>query len=259
MENLNFGIAKNAVFGKIKNEFISNDSVNESKEISSEFISIIKESPILQLEFEVYKNLENKHIENDVIATRYIDSNVSLFENYTRDEVLDENKKLEKFVKDSEEKNNLYESINELILQATKSDETPNIDKIHESFTIVLEHIKSKKEKDLIKESKAIIPEGVDRGDLIKIAITKFNEKYSNLNESEKTLLKNMVMGSDKEKKEIFESLKKTNLDTLGEIEKNGIADKINETIDRIEKMNFSSESSIKDIVSLFELKNNLS
>ena len=83
MKNTNIGIANLVISNKLKESYFNNNLIEESKKLTTDFLDIVKSSPILQLEFKVFNNLDNKVIENDLIATRYIDSNIKLFEIYT--------------------------------------------------------------------------------------------------------------------------------------------------------------------------------
>ena len=87
MKNTNIGIANLVVSNKLRDSYFNNSLIEESKKITTDFFEVVKSSPILQLEFKVFNNLENKTIENDLAATRYIDSNIKLFEVYTIDEI----------------------------------------------------------------------------------------------------------------------------------------------------------------------------
>ena len=98
MKSINIGIVNLVVSKKLKDAYFSNSLIEESKEITNDFFNVVKNSPILQLEFKVFNNIENKHIENDLTATRYIDNNIKLFEVWTLQEVEKEHDKLKPFL-----------------------------------------------------------------------------------------------------------------------------------------------------------------
>jgi hypothetical protein len=75
--------------------------------------------------------------------------------------------------------------INESLNEYDKID----VDKIHESFSIVLNHIKKPKKKMVI-ENAGEVPVN---DEIIEIAVDKFNEKYYNLNEGQKNLLRQYI------------------------------------------------------------------
>lgn len=260
MENLNIGIANLVISDKLKDSYFNNELLNESKALANDFLNVIKSSPILQLEFKVFNNIENKEIENELLATRYIDNNIKLFEIYTIDEINDEHKKLESYVKDysvDNEKIKLYEAINNLILNSVNTYDNVDVDKIHESFITVLNHVKTIKPKNINENTDDILNE-----EIINIAISKFNEKYYTLHENDRELLKRIIKSNTTEKKEMFESYKKENLVILNELSKkendNNTLDKINKTISKINDFHYNIETINESIVDLYELKKGL-
>ena len=185
MKNANIGIVNLIISNKLKDSYFNNKFIEESKKIAFDFLDIIKSSPILELEFKVFNNIENKCIESDIAATRYIDNNIKLFEVYTIQEIDKEHEKLTSLYEEvpafysqiEQDKLKLYEAIDNLIRESLQDYDNINVDNIHESFTLVLNHIKTPR-KSLI--------ENVDvkpiNEDVIEIAVNKFNEKYESLN-----------------------------------------------------------------------------
>jgi hypothetical protein len=263
MEN-NIGVIKALLFNNLRDNYVSDVDLNESTQKSADFFKVIKESSLLQLQLTTYNKLEKKHISEDAIATRYIDNNLSQFSKYSQSEIIAENKKLETFNVDSTkldvDKKNLYEAINNLIVQsAVAQNDSIDVDQIHESFITVLNHIKNNKPVKLA-ESKVNekLLEHFNINDVVDLAIKKFNDKFSHLDEGERDVLKVLTMGTLDDKKEIFESLKEENLTILEGLEKNGIHDKINETVAKINNMTLDESVMIKNITGLYDLKKKL-
>ena len=98
MKNVNIGIANLIISNKLRDSYFNDNLIGESKKIAFDFFGVVKSSPLLQLEFKVFNNIENKHIENDQIATRYIDNNIKLFEVYTIEEIEAEREKMNQFI-----------------------------------------------------------------------------------------------------------------------------------------------------------------
>ena len=69
MKNTNIGIANLVVSNKLKNSYFNHELIEESKKLTTDFFNAVRNSPILELEFKVFNNLENKTIENDLAAT----------------------------------------------------------------------------------------------------------------------------------------------------------------------------------------------
>jgi len=252
MKNLSFGIIKESV----AKEFAKTLTSEDNSKLPSKFVKLVSESTILQKELDVYYNLENKHIENDLLATRYIDENISRFKEIPANHIDREHNKLKNLYKDCNLDSNrkkLYESIHNLIYQ----NEEVDVDLIHESFEYVLDHIKKNKKED--ETEKFIIPEGVDIDMVIDRAIERFNDKYSNLlEENDFTMIKTLVIGNDKEKEKLQENLKAEVLDIIDNIQSEGIQDRIHKTVDAINKMEYDGKRVSENVIKLMELKNSI-
>ena len=260
MKTNNIGLANLCVSNSLQESYLEKNKLYDAKDLTLEFFQIIKKSPILQLEYKVFNNLKNKHINNDVLATRYIDNNIKLFEIYTTDEIINENKKISKFVDENilnrlDKKNvNLFESIHNLIIETIKDYEDIDVDKIHESFDVILNHIKTNEnEDDINNKSKHVVSE-----DIIKIAVDKFNEKYSKLSENEIKLFKKLTESTVTEKEKLLNQYKTLNIDMLNSIKSNGLNDKIMESVKKIESIEYDSKNIDRDIINLFKLNSEL-
>lgn len=258
MKLINVGVANLYISDKLKMSYFDNGFINESKKSANEFLDVIKNSPILTLEFKVFNNIENKEIDNDWIATRYIDSNIKLFEIFTVDEINAEHKKLSKFVNKKinldEEKVKLYNSITNLIIESISDTENVNVDQIHESFTHVLNHIKKDKNKAITESSVGI----EINDDIIEIAIDKFNEKYDSLNEDDKKLIKNLLNFDYSEKKKLFEEYKQSTIDCFNKLDTEKYNEKISLATNKINEMANDRITIDDNIIKLHELKKGL-
>jgi len=258
MKNTNIGIANLVVSKKLKDSYFNNNLIEESKKLTTDFFDVVKNSPILQLEFKVFNNIENKHIEDDLMATRYLDNNIKLFEVYTIEEIDGEREKLKGFLTEEvnsqdQERVNLYNAIDELITESLNDYDKVDVDGIHESFLFILNHIKAPRKK--LIESADVEPINED---VIEIAINKFNEKYDTLNEDDKNLLKLLIKSSDEEKQELLETYKTENLTILESVHKDSIEEKILKTIQKIREMKYNKTTVHDDIIGLHELKKGL-
>lgn len=256
MKDINIGIANFIISNKLKDAYFSDSLITETKTFVDKFFDTIKKSPILQLEFKVYDSIENKHIDNDLIASRYIDNNIKLFEVYTLNEINNEHNKLKSFITDDSIQDNdkikLYNSINNLIYESLNDYNNIDVDEIHESFTYILNHIKKPK-----NQNKQINTNLINE-DVIEIAVEKFNEKYQSLNEDDKNLIKILIKSDDNDKEALFESYK---IDTLLLLEKHNkevIKDSILKAIQKINTMKPNVNTINDDIIGLHELKKNL-
>ncbi len=268
-------MAKKTNFGYIKDSLVKNASslyLNENKidKTLKEFLNVVKSSPILTLEFIVYKNIENKYISDDVLATRYIDENISMLKDFTKKEIIEENDKLSNFINEDyvidNHKSRLYESIESIIIENSKESKYKNIDKIHGSFEYILNHIKNNKANDIIQENKSVFEEYKDKylntDFIFNNAVKKFNEKYSHLSEGEKRVLK-VIINEQEDKKELLfnEIINETidKVDTMLKAEDDpNISNKLIKVKTKINEMKFNKETLIDDIVKLNALKESL-
>ena len=265
MKNTNIGIANLVISNKLKDSYFHNNLIEEAKKLTTDFFAVIESSPILQLEFKVLSNLENKHIENDLGATRYIDDNIKLFEVYTIQEIDKEREKLCTLYEEvspfyhaeEQEKLKLYNAIDTLITESLNVPDKVDVDSIHDSFEIVLNHIKSPKKESLTEN---VEMKDVDE-DVIEIAIGKFNEKYDTLNEGDKNLLKKLIKSTDDEKQGILEEYKTECLTILESVPKDTIEEKNNKianAIRKIKEMKYGKDTVDDNIIGLHELKKEL-
>lgn len=261
--NLNIGIAKAIVVNKITNELVLESKIDSNKDSTIKLVETIKKYPYLINEFNVINNIENAHIENEILATKFIDHNLKLVENFNINEINEAYNSLKSFVNNDEilnideNKINLYNSISTLIIESVKKIEESDIKKIHRSYENILSYLKTNiNETD---ENYSInLLENVDIDQLIEIATKKYNEKYSSLDENEKRIVITAVNGSDGDKKELFEQFKNDNINTLKTIESNGIEDKINEAIDKLNKMTYSNDNFVENMKELYALNRSL-
>lgn len=259
----NIGVAKSIVSQKLMDSLMTQKNISESKKLAAKFFEIVKESPLLQLEFKIFNNLENQHITNDIYATRYVDNNINLFEQYSIEEIENEHKKLSGFISEDtttidSEKISLYEGIENILLENAKKG-LPDVDLLHESFVNVVEYIKTNiNEEENILESDTIgIPEEFNEK-LIEMAVDKFNEKYSSLNEDELKLVQRLISLDNKGKEKLLIQLKEDIVHKLEEGDNNGIEDKVNITIDKVKKIQFTEATVIKDITNLYDFKKSI-
>lgn len=264
MENVNIGIANLIISNKLNESFQNEKLLGESKKTASDFLNIVKDSPILQLEFKVYSNIESKHIENEILAKDYIDNHIKLFEVYTLEEIEAEHQKLSEFLQEDLktmegtytydlDKIDLYDAVNTLITESLKISEDIDVDNIHEAFTLVFNHVKSPKTSLLENVDVEAVNE-----DVLEIAVEKFNEKYAGLDESDRELLKTLIKANWREKKALLETYKIDTLNKLEEINEANVQDHIEKAIKKIKEMVYDKKTVDDNIIGLHEFKKEL-
>jgi len=261
MENVNIGVANLMVSNRLKESFFNDKLIEESRKVTTDFFDVVKDSPVLQLEFKVYNNIEGKHIENEVLAKEYIDNHIKLFEVYTIEEIDAEHQKLDTFINENKgepmevgiiemDKIKLYDGINTLVTESLKLSEDVDVDAIHEAFSFVLNHVKLPR--------KALL-ENVDvepvNEDVLEIAVEKFNEKYADLNEEDRELLKTLIKSSSKEKEALLETMKSENIAILEGSQNDSLNDGITKAIQKIKEMVYNAKNVDDDILGLHTFK----
>lgn len=201
----NFGKIKNAFNGILADGMFSKNDT--SKLLFKKYIKTIKESDILKTQFLIYNNIETKlgNEETSVFATNlYITENLKLLEKYKVSDIIKENKKLIALSESiSEKMNDVYDpilsSLHESISSLIFTKRTPqSVESITESLIKVVDYIKTNKAKII---SEAIeLPSSM----LTTMMVDKYNETYSNLDESEKKVLRTLIDSTPEQKSEVY-------------------------------------------------------
>lgn len=193
-------------FGKIKNKFndllvegLGNEGLG-NKKLFKLYLKNLNENEILKTQFIIYDNIENYINEDSFIANIFIDENINLLKRFSCNEIIEANTKLASNVLSEQNKTNfgneeLYENISKLIFNNKKCS---NVNSVVEARAYVIDYIKNNKS--------IVITEAIDLPSsmISTLMVDKYNEKYSNLDESEKQILKVLINSNDEEKKEVY-------------------------------------------------------
>jgi LytS/YehU family sensor histidine kinase len=119
------------------------------------------------------------------------------------------------------------------------------------------------KKSEEIVDNNEYVKEGVDTQKFLEIVTNKFNEKYSNLTEEEKNILKVLREDNKEGGKKIVSSLVKETISILNtkiDSHKNNIdiKEKLLETKDTVYSMLENEGDLNNNILKLYDLKNNL-
>jgi hypothetical protein len=248
---VNFGNVKSKLNKAYSQDLIENTS--KYKKLYEEFLKTIKSSPVLMLEYTIYENLKKHNLEYNE-SLRFIEANISALSKIEKLELLNENKKLEKFdlkeIELSEDKiilnNNIENVINESVFK-----KITNVNKLHESVNFLIESLTKKDESKLEKTDK-----GFKVTHIFNLAKKKLEERFSNLQPDEMEIISSFIKGDEKKKKTVFESYKKTTKNHLLNEKDNISSEVLTETFDFIETLEYNSETAINNLSKLFEIKN---
>lgn len=253
----NLGIISYIVANNLTNNLVE----NKIDDNLFKFIEILKESEILSKEYLVIKNIENKYIESDLLASKYIDENISIFKDVKYVDYINEHKKLDGiFINENSVTDKyklLFESIQNLIIETTIKKGVKSVDKIHESFENILLYIKNNKPELLEENVNTLIDD--DMYDIfINSSVKIYNEKYSTLDEYEQKILKVINENNITEMDNLFQSLvteSKGKIHNLIEsTDDEDVLNKLKLTEDKLNKFNFNSENFFNDIIKIYEL-----
>lgn len=205
-------------FGKIKNKFneiLVEGVVSENKPnklLFKNYVKTIKENEILKTQFLIYNNIENKIEENEFKATEFVKANIELMSKFNKKQIAEANLNLAVPIvweKDEDYSlKDLHENISKLIFTKITPD---NVDSIVETTSKIVEFIKNNKTKEV---NEAIeLPSSM----VSTIMVDKYNEKYANLSESDRNIIKVLIDSDDTQKKELYSNTIKECLDLINE------------------------------------------
>jgi hypothetical protein len=250
---INFGVVKNQVTRELSEHFITNANSGAEKTYN-EFLSAVKASPVLMMEYVVFKNLERRSFDKER-AIKYIDDNIALFQKYDKRDIISENAKLEPFLGEAPKGDKLTEAIQTLILESASKSRLPNVNKIYDSLTYIVECM-SKPELEAPSETEGAEGEDDDfrLNEIMAMAERKVNERLSHLNEEEREIVRKLSSNREEDHKELFEAFKAKALNFLrvqGES-----SDMLQEAVREVNRRAYNAETVMEDVLSFYELTN---
>ena len=255
----NFGII-NETFKNILADGISTKGGNHNQ-IFRIYSRFLKENKILKSQYRLYNNLENKYYDDKLKSIEYIKESIALLKLYGEDNILKENNKLINFLTKNGytllKEDYTYKSLHKEIGNLIKNKKTQkNVDSLLESIYFINDFILNNKPKDkVLKESLIFSNKAVG-----EIAIQKFNEKYSNITEGEKKIIKSII-DINANREEIF----KNSINECVELVNNNLTectidekDKLLQVKDKLLRMVYNKDEFISEMIKIITLKNNL-
>jgi hypothetical protein len=226
-------------------------------------------------EYKIYHTLSTKKYNKDSQATMLIEELIKSHKKLNKSQLRREKYNLIKEIKENYDVNNFFKSkVNNYKIMASIFNLLENIEasplSIVESKVTLLEHItnktiKSKKSNNLIENYKK--QDKDTRLLTYKVILEKFNDKYSDLQDNQKLLLKeyvNSVSNSPALKSYLNQEIKEVKKDLTRfskKVEDKAVAIKLNETKELITPLNKNTNIQDKDVSNLlnyYELVNEL-
>lgn len=218
--SMNFGAIKDTVYRYSSKTLVQENSAEIT--ILNAFMNEIKKNPLLKKQHLIYKNFEEGYCKKENLAERYISQNLKLLEGYSWHEIVDLNKNIryalleQAHVEGQKGKEDLYESINTLIKSQTQPGFV-DIGKSQEAYDFVVQYLmtpKASESKTTTEINESEYPKMLSWKFVKDLAVNTFNDRYSHLNENEKSLLK-VLLSAEDNKKNYFIDLKKESLNKL--------------------------------------------
>lgn len=220
-----------------------NESANKNI-VLQEYINIVKSSPLLLAEQEIYESFKTKHFKNDIIATNYINDKLKSLEQFKSSDLKKLDESLEKLVK--KHQLNVDSNINNIDLD------------IH---NVINETINNKKNIDVLYESISNIvdtmttPNNITEN-VVKSGINEYNNKFD-LSIEDINFVKTLSESNDN-KKDLLKNLKTDVIDLINKTNDPSLTNVINETIQKINNTPDDESSLNENVINLYELKKEL-
>tara|TARA_R110001592_G_scaffold104645_2_gene294353 strand:+ start:13096 stop:13851 length:756 start_codon:yes stop_codon:yes gene_type:complete len=244
----NFGDLLDSIYKEASIEFGKNKKKCSS--LIKECVKVIKTDRALSDQFTVYDNLKNSSVE-EKYASSYINENIESLRVYPLKEIISSNRKLENLCKKVGTKvksSKINESISNLYFLMNTS---KNVNSIHKSKVLVKENLISN------KETPSTDVPSVPIALMSKIVSKKYNQKYKDLSESDKKILK-VILESKEGENKIFDDYKEMAQTLLKkkivENDDSKLHVNLKKTYNKVLKMKFISENSVNDISKLHYL-----
>lgn len=253
----NFGNIKDTFKNLVIESTIKKDI--KGKKLFSKFLKTIKENETLKNQYLIYSNLQNTKFDDKTEAIDFVKENISLLKGLNEEHINKGNEFFLKILKGNEivkENQEFYNKITYLV----NTKKTPsNIKKINETINFIVNPML---EKEVTTEE--VVTESVDLPPsvLTKLAVNKFNSRYSNISESEKEIIKTVLNGSNEDKEETFNKLKRECIDAidnkLNESSDLDLKGKLLKVKDKLLNTNFSLENFKTDIGKIYDLNESI-
>ena len=252
----NFGNIKDTFKNLVIESVIKKD--NKGKKLFSKFLKTIKENKTLKDQYLIYSNLQNTKFDTETEAREFIKENISLLKKLNFLDIDEGNEFFMDLLKGNKiikENDSFYKNITFLV----ETKKTPsNIKKINESINNIVKLMLEKEEIEEVVTETLNLPPSV----LTKLAVNKFNSKYSNISESEKEIIKTVLNGNNNKKEEIFNKLKReciSSIDTkLNESSDLDLKDKLLKAKDKLLNTNYSLNTFSTDISKIYDLNESI-
>jgi hypothetical protein len=251
----NFGNIKDTFKNLVVESVIKKDE--KGKKLFSKFLKTIKENKTLKDQYLIYSNLQNSKFDDVVEAKEFVKENIELLKGLNEGHIVKGNEFFLKLLKGNhivKENQEFYNKVSYLV----NTEKTPsNIKKINESINYIVKPMLEKEEEEVFTET-VDLPPSV----LTKLMVNKFNTKYSDISESEKEIIKTVLNGTNEDKENIYNKLKRECIDgidtKLNESSDLELKDKLLKVKDKLLNSGFNLDTFSTDISKFYDLKESI-
>jgi hypothetical protein len=252
----NFGNIKDTFKSLVVESIIRKDE--KGKKLFSKFLKTIKENKTLKDQYLIYNNLQTKKFDDGSEAKDFIKENISLLKSLNESHIQKGNDFFIKLLKGNKivkENDSFYKDVSYLI----KTEKTPsNLHKINETISKITRIMLEKEDVEEVVTETINLPPSV----LTKLAVNKFNTRYSDINESEREIIKTVLNGSDEDKENIFKKLKRECIDTIdskvNESSDVELKHKLLKVKDKLLNTNYNLDNFNTEISKIYDLKESI-
>jgi len=252
----NFGNIKDTFKNLVVESVIKKDE--KGKKLFSKFLKTIKENKTLKDQYLIYSNLQNSKFDDVVEAKEFVKENIELLKSLNEGHIVKGNEFFLKLLKGNQivkENQEFYNKVSYLV----NTEKTPsNIKKINESINYIVKPMLEKEEVEEVVTESIDLPPSV----LTKLAVNKFNSRYSNITESEKEIIKTVLNGTNEDKENIYNKLKRECIDgidsKLNESSDLELKDKLLKVKDKLLNSGFNLDTFSTDISKFYDLKESI-
>jgi hypothetical protein len=251
----NFGNIKDTFKNLVVESVIKKDE--KGKKLFSKFLKTIKENKTLKDQYLIYSNLQNSKFDDVVEAKEFVKENIELLKGLNEGHIVKGNEFFLKLLKGNQivkENQEFYNKVSYLV----NTEKTPsNIKKINESINYIVKPMLEKEEEEVFTET-VDLPPSV----LTKLMVNKFNTKYSDISESEKEIIKTVLNGTNEDKENIYNKLKRECIDgidtKLNESSDLELKDKLLKVKDKLLNSGINLDTFSTDISKFYDLKESI-
>lgn len=255
----NFGII-NETFKKIFSDAVSNKN-SKGKKVFRAYFKALKESAVLRSQYRIYDKIENMVEVDKIKSSNYVKESISILKELGKDNIIAENNRLVKFltkygyeiIKEDYDNKELHKNLGRLV---SNNKNSRNIDKLLESTYFISDYINNN--KVIVKDESG---EVFNSHVVYEAAAEKFNEKFSDISESNMGIVKCIISKDIRKQKSLYTEMIKECVDLVNtQLEECNIDEKdaLLQVKDKLLRYSYTEDNFVSEISRIADLKTSL-